>query len=72
MTNDLKLKLDPQALRVLKNLTSALDDVAKALQVSNRQKPKNSELRLTETTPGNEALKSQLDQRLDSIRPGAF
>lgn len=48
MTNDLKLKLDPQALRVLKNLTKALDGVAKALQVNNPQKPKNSELRLTE------------------------
>jgi len=44
----MELKLAPEEKRMLKKLTRSLDTLARSMQLYMPQKPKNSEIRLTE------------------------
>lgn len=48
MKDQMELKLGPQEKTMLKNLTKALNKLAVSMQLYMPQKPKNSEIRLTE------------------------
>lgn len=48
MKDQIEVKLGAREMRVMKNLTNALDRLANYMQMYKPQKPKNSEIRLTE------------------------
>lgn len=74
MKNQMELKLGAPEMRAMKSLTKALNKLAVSMQLYMPQKPKNSEIRLTEPAQdeteyllGSEANKRHLEQSVEEF-----